>query len=75
MILFYGLVFYGCFFGSAQGPPERTAFWACGTVLYTTREVGEPQRLERGAGSGSPHVAAALTLARPEVLKVVLRLL
>ena len=60
---------------SAHGAPARTAFAACGTVLYTTRGGSEPQRLESGARSGSPHVAAALTLARPEVLKVVLRLL
>ena len=48
-----------------RGQPLRLAVQFC----TPPRGGSEPQRLERGARSGSPHVAAALALARPGGLR------
>ena len=58
-----------CGFGAgcpSRGQPLRLAVQFCAPP----RGGSEPQRLERGARSGSPHVAAALTLARPGGLRL-----
>ena len=64
-------LFYGCFLcfrfsagGPARGRPLQLAVQFC----TPPRGGSEPQRLEKSARSGSPHVAAALTLARPGVI-------
>ena len=50
----------------SRGQPLRLAVQFC----TPPRGGSEPQRLEKSARSGSPHVAAALTLARPGGLRL-----
>ena len=52
--------------GPSRGRPLRLAVQFC----TPPRGGSEPQRLEKSARSGSPHVAAALTLARPGGLRL-----